>query len=284
MFWREFLTELRNKFITPEKLALALIRFVDVVLIVAGAVVLYMLARAFTRRVLRITRARRAATYINVVYSIIGYVIFFIALVLILRVFGVDYTAIVAGAGVVGLAVGFGAQTMIRDFLSGLFLLFEDLVDVGDFVTVGDVAGTVEVVGLRVTKVRQFDGTLHVVPNGEFTRFGNRNRGYMRAIVTLDLAYEQEAKKGLALLQRVADEWYSENSDAAIEPPAVLGLLNFGESGVQARVAVKVLPGRQWEAERQLRLRIKQAFDATGVEIPFARRVVYLHSESDGSA
>ena len=284
MFWREFLTELKNKLITPEKLALALIRFIDVVLIVAGAVVLYMLARAITRRVLRITRARRAATYINVVYSIIGYVIFFIALVLILRVFGVDYTAIVAGAGVVGLAVGFGAQTMIRDFLSGLFLLFEDLIDVGDFVTVGDVAGTVEVVGLRVTKVRVFDGTLHVVPNGELTRFGNRNRGYMRAIVTLDLAYEQEAKKGLALLQRVADEWYSENSDAAIEPPAVLGLLNFGESGVQARVAVKVLPGRQWEAERQLRLRIKQAFDATGVEIPFARRVVYLHSESDGSA
>ena len=281
MFWRELLAELRHKLITPEQLAGGLSRFIAMALIVTGALLLYVLARAITRRVLRKAQARRAATYINVVYSVIGYVVFFIALVLILRVFGVDYTAIVAGAGVVGLAVGFGAQTLIRDFLSGFFLLFEDLIDVGDFVTVGDVAGTVEVVGLRVTKVRVFDGTLHVVPNGEFTRFGNRNRGYMRAIVTLDLAYEQDAEKGMAIVREAAEQWSKENADAAIEPPVVAGLLKFGESGVQIRVSVKVKPGLQWAAEQQLRLRLKQAFDSSGTEIPFPRRVVYHRSDSE---
>jgi len=281
MFWRELLAELRNKLITPEKLAVGFSRFIDIILILTGAVVLYLLARAITRRLRKATRTRRASTYIGVIHSIIGYIILFIAIVLALRVFGVNYTAILAGAGVVGLAVGFGAQTLIRDFISGLFLLLEDLIGVGDYITVGDIEGTVEVVGLRVTKVRAFNGTQHVVPNGELTRFGNQNRGYMRAIVTLDLAYEQDAEKGMALARDVAEQWYKENSDAAIDPPAVAGLLKFGESGVQVRVSVKVKPGRQWEVEQQLRLRLKQAFDSSGTEISLPRRVVYVRSDTE---
>jgi len=281
VFWQELGAELRNKVISPGKLAVGLSRLIDVILIIAGAVLLYLLARAITRRMLRTARTGHPATYINVVHSVVGYIIFFVALVLILRVFGVNYTAILAGAGVVGLAVGFGAQTLIRDFLSGFFLLLEDLIGVGDYVVVGDMEGTVEVVGLRVTKVRAFDGTLHVVPNGELTRFGNRNRGYMRAVVKFDLAYEQDAARTMALAQETAEQWCKEYPDAIIEPPAVAGLLKFGDSGVQVRVAVKVKPGRQWEVEQQLRLRLKQAFDSTGTEIPFPRQVVYLRSESD---
>lgn len=281
MFWRELGAELRNKLISPGQLAVGFSRFIDVVLIVAGAVLLYLIARATTRRVLKVTHARRrTATYINIVHSLIGYFIFFLALVLILRVFGVNYTAILAGAGVMGLAVGFGAQTLIRDFLSGCFLLLEDLIRVGDFITIGDVAGTVEVVGLRVTKVRAFDGTLYVIPNGELTRFGNKNRGYMRAIVAFDLDYEQDAEKGMELAREVADLWYKENPDVAIEPPAVAGLLRFGESGVQVQVSVKVNSGRQWATEQQLRLRIKRAFGEAGVEIPLSQRVVHIRSDA----
>jgi moderate conductance mechanosensitive channel len=280
MFWRELLAELKNKLITPEKLAIGFSRFIDLVLIVAGAIVLYLLVRAVTRRLRKATRTRRASTYVGVIHSIIGYVILFIAIVLALRVFGVNYTAILAGAGVVGLAVGFGAQTLIRDFISGLFLLLEDLIGVGDYITVGDLEGTVEVVGLRVTKVRAFNGTQYVVPNGELTRFGNQNRGYMRAIVTLDLAYEQDAEQGMALARVAAEQWYKDNPDVAIEPPVVAGLLRFGETGVQVRVSVKVRPGRQWEAEQHLRLKLKQAFDSSGTEIPFPRRVVYVRSDT----
>jgi small conductance mechanosensitive channel len=280
-FWREFAAELRNKLATPEKLAFYLSKFIDIVLIVAGAMLLYLIVRAITRRVLKAARARRAATYINVVHSIIGYVLFFLVLVLILRVFGVNYTAILAGAGVLGLAVGFGAQTLIRDFISGFFLLLEDLIGVGDYITVGDIEGTVEVVGMRVSKVRAFNGTLHIVPNGELTRFGNQSRGYMRAIVVLDLAYEQDAEKGMLLVREATGQWYKENAEDTIEPPVVAGLLRFGEAGVQVRVSVKVRPGRQWDAEQQLRLRLKQAFDSSGTELPFPRRVVYLRSDSE---
>lgn len=281
MFWREFLAELRRKLVTPEKLAIYLSKLVDIVLIVIFAILLYLLARAITRRVLRATHARRAATYVNVVHSIVGYVLLFLALVSILRVLGVNYTAILAGAGVAGLAIGFGAQTLIRDFISGFFLLLEDLIGVGDYILVGEVAGTVEVVGLRVTKVRAFDGTLYVVPNGELTRFGNQNRGYMRAIVALDLAYEQDAEKGMAVAREAAEQWSRENADKVIEPPVVAGLLKFGESGVQVRVTVKVIPGQQWAAEQGLRLALKQSFDVAGTEIPFPRRVVYLRSDSE---
>ncbi|MCX6841855.1 MAG: mechanosensitive ion channel family protein [candidate division WOR-3 bacterium] len=281
MVWRELLAGLRGKLVTPEKLAVTLSKLIDIVLIVAGAMLIYALARVLARRLLKVTRARRAATYINVVRSIMGYVIFFFVLVLILRVFGVNYTAILAGAGVLGLAVGFGAQTLIRDFISGFFLLLEDLIRVGDYITVGDVEGTVEVVGMRVSKVRAFNGTLHVVPNGELTRFGNQSRGHMRAIVAFDLAYEQDAAKGLALAREVAEQWAKDNADEVIESPVVAGLLRFGESGVQVRVAVKVRPGQQWAAEQGLRLALKQSFDAAGTEIPFSRRVVYLRSDSE---
>jgi moderate conductance mechanosensitive channel len=284
MVWRELLAGLRNKLVTPEKLAVTLVKLIDIVLIIAGAMLFYTLARVVARRLLKVTRARRAATYINVVRSIMGYVIFFFVVVLILRVFGVNYTAILAGAGVMGLAVGFGAQTLIRDFISGFFLLLEDLIRVGDYITVGDIEGTVEVVGMRVSKIRAFNGTLHTVPNGELTRFGNQSRGFMRAIVALDIAYEQDAEKGMALAREVTEQWYRENAEDTIEPPVVAGLLKFGEAGVQVRVSVKVRHGRQWDAEQQLRLRLKQAFDASGTEIPFPRRVVYLRSDSEAGS
>jgi small conductance mechanosensitive channel len=229
----------------------------------------------------RLAHERRARTLVTIVRSVIGYAVLFVVLVMCLRVMGVDYAAILAGAGVVGLAVGFGAQTLIRDFISGFFLLLEDLVSVGDWIAVGDVSGSVEEVGLRITRVRAFDGTLHVIPNGELTRFGNLNRGFMRAVVAVDLAYEQDAASGMAKAREVADQWYKERTDVALEPPLVQGLLSFGESGVRIRVAVKVKPMQHWSAEQELRLRLKHAFDASGVDIPLPRREVYLHREAD---
>jgi small conductance mechanosensitive channel len=214
--------------------------------------------------------------------SLIYYVFFFIALIMVMRVLGVDFSAILAGAGVIGLAIGFGAQTMVRDFLAGFFLLFEDSVNVGDFITKGTISGTVEFIGIRRTLVRAFDGTLYTIPNGELTTFGNKNRDYMQAVVNVDLAYEQDAEKGLALAQKVADEWFQDRRDIALAQPKVQGLLTFGESGLTIRVVAKVLPLKQWEAERELRVRLKKEFDSQDVEIPFARRVVYLKKDETG--
>lgn len=273
MFWQA----LRAQLLSPEKLAGYAVKAIHLVLVVAIAWLVYLVVTRILRRLLSRggPKERRARTLVSLIQSLVGYVILFVAVILALRTLGVDYTAILAGAGVVGLAVGFGAQTLVRDFISGFFLLFEDLISVGDFVTVGDVSGTVERVGLRATQLRAFDGILHVIPNGELTKFGNANRGFTRALVTVDMAYEQDAEKGLSVAREAVERWYEGNKELALEPPVVQGIVAFGESGVRIRVIVKVQPMQHWDAERSLRLSLKQAFDAAGVEIPFPRRVVY---------
>lgn len=282
MFWHTLADTLRRQLLAPEKLADHATRLIYIVLIVAAAILGWAVIRRLARRVLRaerIRQARRPRTIMSLVYSLAGYIIMFVALVMCLRVLGVNYSAILAGAGVVGLAVGFGAQTLVRDVISGFFLLFEDLISVGDYITTTDIRGTVERVGLRACQVRGFDGTLFVIPNGELTRFGNQNRGFMRALVTVDLAYEQDPVVGMTRAREVAGQWFQDNPDRALEPPQVQGLLNLGESGMTIRIVAKVRPLEHWQAERDLRLRLKQAFDSANVEIPFARRVVYVRQE-----
>jgi moderate conductance mechanosensitive channel len=279
VFWHDLGLKLRERLLSPEQLAAYVTKAIQIVVVVAAALLAYVLAGVVVRRLLRNAHERRAKTLVTLAHSTVGYVILFVALVLILRALGVDYTAILAGAGVVGLAVGFGAQTLIKDFISGFFLLLEDLVSVGDWISVGDLAGSVEDVGLRITRVRSFDGTLHVIPNGELTRFGNTNRGFMRAVVAVDLSYEQDAAKGMALARKVADEWQKDQADILLEPPAVQGLLSFGESGVRIRVVAKVRPMQHWQAEQTLRLKLKEAFGSEGVEIPLPQRVVHIRRE-----
>lgn len=279
MFWQQ----LRESYFAPEKLALYAGKALQIVLIVLIAGFLAWLAGRILTRILRgesrLAERHGARTVIALLRSITRYAVFFVAAIMILRVLGVDFSAILAGAGVIGLAVGFGAQALVRDFLAGLFLLFEDSVNVGDFITAGGISGTVEMMGLRRTEVRAFDGTLYTIPNGELATFGNKSRDYMRAIVKVDLAYEQDAERGMAVARRVADEWQTGQGSNALDRPEVHGLLSFGESGLTIRIVARVKPGAQWAAERELRVRLKKAFDATGVEVPFPRQVVYLKNE-----
>ncbi|MFO7650462.1 MAG: mechanosensitive ion channel family protein [bacterium] len=279
MFWRDLGAELQRRLVSPEQLVGYFMKAIQLLIVVAAALLAYALAGAVIRRLLRRAHERRAKTLISLASSLAGYVIAFAALILILRILGVDYTAILAGAGVVGLAVGFGAQTLVRDFIAGFFLLLEDDISVGDVIVVGEVSGTVEEVGLRSTKVRAWDGTLFVLPNGELARFGNRNRGFMRALVTVDLAYGQDSARGMARAREVADAWYAEQAVLCLEPPFVQGLLELGESGVRIRVVVKTLPLRHWEVERELRLRLKAAFEAEGIDIPLPQQVVHLRGD-----
>lgn len=286
MFWQRIWNAAREGLLAPERLLGLAGKLVQILLIVGIAWLAAWLVGRFIRRVFtsraRFARKPGAQTVFTMLRSMVYYVFFFIALIMVLRVAGVDFSAILAGAGVIGLAVGFGAQTMVRDFLSGFFLLFEDSVNVGDFITIGDISGTVEFIGVRRTQVRAFDGTLYTVPNGELTKFGNKNRDYMQAIVNVDLAYEQDAERGLTLAQEVADKWFDVRQDIALQRPEVQGLLVFGESGLTIRVVAKVRPLKHWEAERELRTRLKKEFDSQDVEIPFARRVVYL--KTDGAS
>jgi len=225
----------------------------------------------------------RANTLIPLLQSISRYIVYFIASVMALKELGVDTTAIIASAGVVGLAVGFGAQSLVRDIISGALLLFEGTVSVGDSITVGEHSGMVEVISLRNIYIRKFSGELRIVPNGEVTNFGNFNRDFMRAVVEVGIAYEQDVEKGMKALEEIANKWAEENKDIVLEPPVVQGILSLGSSEVTLRIAIKLKPLMHWQAERELKRRIKDTFDKKGIEIPFSRQVVYLRKEGENS-
>jgi moderate conductance mechanosensitive channel len=236
-------------------------------------------ARAWRKR---IALGEKGKTVAPLLKSVLKYCTIFVAGVLVLRVLGVDPTPIIAGAGVVGLAVGFGAQTLVKDVIAGFFLLFEGLIAVGDAVSFGNSSGVVEEVGLRVTKYRTFSGELWVIPNGEIRAFGNSNRQWMRAVVAVGVAYEQDVGKAMRVLEEVGKAWAAERRDIVLEPPQVQGILSFDESAVTLRLVVKVRSAQQATAEWELRRRIKEAFDREGVEIPLPRRVLYTRPETDG--
>ncbi|HEX8298762.1 MAG TPA: mechanosensitive ion channel family protein, partial [Rubricoccaceae bacterium] len=173
--------------------------------------------------------------------------------------------------------------TLVKDVISGFFLLFDNSVGSGDLITFNGREGTVEYVGLRLIKVRAFDGELIMIPAGEMRVFGNRSLGFARAIVTVGLSYGQDAAEALGVLGEVAEEWAeTEAGRAALlgEAPEVQGVLAFGESSVDARIIAKVRPGEQFEAERALRRLVKERFDARGIEIPFPTRTITVRTES----
>ncbi len=274
-FWQRLADELLRHLWVPDKMILYVRIGITITIIILAAWFSAKIFNLVVRAVLRRKKEPRIKTILPLLQSLFGYFVLVVALILILRVMGVDYKAILAGAGVVGLAVGFGAQTLIRDFISGFFTLFEGLIAAGDYIAVGNIEGTVEKIGLRVTQVRAFDGTLWTIPNGELTRFGNKNRDFMRVLVVFDVAYEQDPERAIQIASQVAEEWYRQNQRICLEKPEVQGILNFGESGMTVRVLCKVTPLQHWQAERELRLRLKKAFDSHGIEIPFPRRVVY---------
>jgi small conductance mechanosensitive channel len=276
MVWQEFLEEFYAKFTHPEKLGHLLFKLLNIIIIIAVIFFVFKLLTWILRRYLRKHKERRALTIVPLINSILKYLAFFVAIIAILREFGVNYGAILAGAGVVGLAVGFGAQTLIRDFISGFFILFEDLISVGDIINIGNETGTVEKIGLRTTQFREFSGILRTIPNGELTRFGNFNRDFMRVIVPIDFDYDFDITQGYQIVEKIAQAWAQENQPVLLEQPTVQGVINFGKAGVTVRIVAKVKPEALWQAERDLRLRIKTTLDQLGIDIPFDQQTVHI--------
>ena len=261
----------------------ALQTLLAVVVILVAAKVLRVLAARLTRRLLQPKegvhnyelRLRRSQTLVPLALEVERYVIYFLVVVTILAQFGINTGALLASVGVVGLALGFGAQELVKDVISGFFLLFDGLVAVGDVVKLDDsTAGAVELVGLRTTHLRDFSGLLWVVPNGDIRKLGNFNRGWMRAVVPVNVAREADIEKVLATMLEVGRTWSAENEAIVLEPPEVNSILSLGENAMQVRLVIKVKPMTQWGAERELLRRIKVAFDREGIEVPYPRRVV----------
>lgn len=237
-------------------------------------------ARA-ARRAQRAERIRqRAETLGALLRSAASLVIYTIAAMMALAEFGVNLGPLIASAGIVGVALGFGAQSLVKDFLSGVFMLVEDQFGVGDIVDLGDAAGVVEEVKLRTTKIRDINGTLWHIPNGEIRRVANKSQEWARAVLDIEVSYDTDLGHASEVIKRIADEvWEEQIPEATIlEEPEIWGVEELGASGISIRLVVKVDPSEQWTTARILRRRIKDAFDAEGIEIPFPQRVVWLRS------
>ncbi|MEU6646397.1 mechanosensitive ion channel family protein [Saccharomonospora sp. NPDC046836] len=218
-------------------------------------------------------RRQRAKTIGSVLRSLTSLVVFGLASIMILGELGIDLAPILASAGIVGVAIGFGAQNLVRDFLSGIFMMLEDQYGVGDVVDLGEASGTVEAVGLRITTLRDVNGTVWYVRNGEVLRVGNSSQGYAIAVVDIPLNYNTDVNTATAVLEQVAAEAVARQSIAPdiLDPPDVLGVENVTPEGMQLRLTVKVRPGRQWAVQRALRAEILPAFERAGFEPPLGR-------------
>ena len=218
---------------------------------------------------------QRITALTSVLRSILSFAIFLIAGFLILGEAGLELGPLLAGAGILGVALGFGAQSLVKDFLSGLFILVEDQFGVGDIVDLDQqTSGTVEAVSLRTTRLRAVDGTVWYVPNGDIRRVGNKSQHWSRALLDIDVAYETDIEHAKTVIKHVADVLWQERDDI-IEEPEVWGVETLGPHSVVIRLVVKTLPSDQYAVSRELRQRLKAAFDAEGIEIPYPQQTVW---------
>jgi moderate conductance mechanosensitive channel len=229
-------------------------------------------------------RPRRVETIAALLRSVVSATVWTIAGLMALSEFGLNLGPLIAGAGIVGVAVGFGAQNLVRDFLSGIFMLMEDQYGVGDVIDAGPATGTVESVGLRTTRLRDVNGTVWHLPNGHIERVGNKSQVWSRAVLDVDVSYQTDIGHATEVIKRTAQTMCDdpEFSEAILSAPEVWGVENLGLDSVTIRLVLKTAPHDQLRVTRELRARIKAAFDDAGIEIPFAQRTIW-HRSAEGA-
>lgn len=225
--------------------------------------------------------SQRTRTLGSVLRSVSSAIIYGMALMMALAEFDVNLGPLIAGAGIAGVAVGFGAQSLVKDFLSGVFMLLEDQYGVGDVVDVGDTVGVVEEVRLRTTQVRDINGTLWYIPNGEITRVANLTQDWGQAVVDIEVAYDTDIAEAMAVIKEVADGLWREQLESftIIQEPTMAGVQAFGDNSIALRLMVRTEPGEQFGTARELRKRLKYALDEAGIEIPFPQRTIWVRSQ-----
>ena len=223
-------------------------------------------------------RAKRAKTLGAVVGKVATVMIGGIGVLMILREFRVDIGPVLAGAGIVGLAVGFGAQTLVRDIITGFFLILEDQVRVGDVAAINGTGGLVEEINLRTMVLRDLEGTVHIFPNGSITSISNRTKDFSFYVVDIGISYGEDTDRVVTVLREVGADLQADPAFApfVLDAIEILGVDAFADSAVVIKARQKTVPLKQWEVGRELRRRIKKAFDRHGIEIPFPQRVVTI--------
>ncbi len=229
----------------------------------------------------------RAETLAVVLRSVALITIWALTALLALGQLNINLGPLIAGAGVVGIAIGFGAQSVVRDFLSGIFMMIEDIYSVGDDIDFGRGRGTVERISLRSTSIRTRQGVVWNVPNGKLDFVANYSQLWARAQIDVEVSYDSDLRQAMEVIRQAGLEMWQDpewGEDELSEPPEVKGVQNLAESGIFIRVRAKTRPSVQWRTERELRLRIKEALDAAGIEMPFPHRTVIIRGGDNKGA
>lgn len=230
--------------------------------------------------------ARRAETLGRVVRYLIALVVSAVAIMLVLAEVGISLAPILGAAGVVGLAIGFGAQSLVKDYFTGFFILFEDQIRTGDVVKIADIGGSVEDITLRHVRLRDYDGNVHFVPNGLITTVTNMSRSYAQAVIDVGVSYRENVDDVMALMRAVGDQLRADPDHAAriLGELEMAGVERLDDSAVVLRCRFRVAPLEQWTVRREYLRRLKAAFDDQGIELPFPHVTLYAGVGKDGSA
>ncbi len=235
----------------------------------------------FRNQVLTETQSQRRLTLMPLIQSGVKYFIYFGGGIGILEILSIDPTPILAAAGIVGLAVSFGAQNLINDIISGFFILFENYYLVGDFIEVGDARGSIEAIELRTTHIRHPNGQVYILRNGDITNVVNYSKGYVRGIVDVRVSYDSDLTQVYHLIETVGQQLQAEY-DEVLEATEVAGTEDLGESEILIRTSTKVKPGKHLKMQRVFRKTIKEAFEKYGIQVPYARQIWVLESQKNG--
>lgn len=221
---------------------------------------------------------KRADTLSGVLTATVQIIVILVIAFMLLSELGINITPILTGVGVVGIAIGFGAQSLVKDVIAGLFIIMENQYRKGDVVRIADIAGLVEDVNLRRTLLRDLDGIVHVVPNGEIRAASNFTKEWSRVNLNISVAYDTDLSRAISVINRVGEELAKDPQWAPfiLKPPQVLRVDNLGDSGIEIKILGDTKPIKQWDVMGELRLRLKKVFDEEGIEIPWPHTKVYF--------
>lgn len=229
---------------------------------------------------------KRVQTLVHLLTQVVRMVLFVTLALVMLMQLGVQVGPLLASAGIVGLAVGFGAQSLVKDVITGFFMVMENQLRVGDVVNINGTGGLVEAMTLRTVVLRDLAGTVHILPNGSINAVSNLTRGWSAYVFDIGIAYKEDPDTAIALLRRVADELKEDAhfGPKMIEKAEIFGVDQLGDSAVVIKGRLKTQPIMQWEVGREFLRRVKKAFDAEGIEIPFPHRTLYLADGASATA
>ncbi len=236
------------------------------------------IAKRVSRNEVNLESEKRARTLLDILRGVLKVALWLLFIIFFLREIGLDIGPLLAGAGILGLAIGFGGQELVKDIISGFFMLFEDQIRTGDVAVINGTSGVVEKIELRTVTLRDMKGTVHIFQNGKINTLANKTKEWSAAVFDIGVSYNSDIQTVVKIMERVGNT-LKEDADFKIkilEPIEIFGLNSFGDSALVIKARIKTMPGQQWAVMREYNKRLKTEFDKNNIEIPFPQRTVHF--------